>query len=294
VVPTAVLLLLLGLILALLSGALQQRLRGWLRARPARVFAVPAALAAFFCAAAASQRALSLPLLGLIAAYLLLPTACVYRLGPGPAKRPAALDFAAILLLWLPLELAAGAQFVPRPAQGFLHSVAYGIAILLALALFLGFRALDGMRYRPPSPRDLGYSLIGFAVAAPILIVLGLQLGFIPPFHFPAGLSAARVTRTFFVILAATALPEEILFRSLIQNSLMQRLGATNGVLLLAGVIFGGAHFNNGPQAFPNWRYAILAAIAGVIYGKVFQKSASVFSSAALHALVNTVKHLFF
>ena len=38
----------------------------------------------------------------------------------------------------------------------------------------------------------------------------------------------------------------------------------------------------------------ILATIAGVAYGKAFQKSASVFSSVTCHALVDTVKHVLF
>ncbi len=37
-----------------------------------------------------------------------------------------------------------------------------------------------------------------------------------------------------------------------------------------------------------------MATIAGFAYGKVFQKSSSVFSSAILHALINTSKHVFF
>jgi membrane protease YdiL (CAAX protease family) len=44
----------------------------------------------------------------------------------------------------------------------------------------------------------------------------------------------------------------------------------------------------------PNWRYAILAAIAGIAYGKVFAKSSSVFSSVTCHALVDATKHIFF
>ena len=57
---------------------------------------------------------------------------------------------AAILLLWLPLEFALGAKLVPRPAQGYLHSVAYGVAILLGLLLFLGYRSFPGLRFNPP------------------------------------------------------------------------------------------------------------------------------------------------
>jgi membrane protease YdiL (CAAX protease family) len=51
---------------------------------------------------------------------------------------------------------------------------------------------------------------------------------------------------------------------------------------------------NNGPQPLPNWRYMILATMAGVVFGWVFRKSSSILSSASLHALVNTVKYAFF
>jgi membrane protease YdiL (CAAX protease family) len=200
-----------------------------------------------------------------------------------------------ILMLWLPLELAVGASVFPKPLQGFFHTVAYGVAILLALWLFLIFRELPGMKYNlPHTIRDWTAPLIGYAIVSPILIPIGLWLGFIQPFHIPPGLTAWFVLSRFLIILAATALPEEILFRSLIQNSIMHKLGFTNRSLLLAAVIFGLAHLNNGPGPLPNWRYAIMATIAGFAYGKVFQKSSSVFSSAILHGLVNTSKHIFF
>jgi membrane protease YdiL (CAAX protease family) len=38
----------------------------------------------------------------------------------------------------------------------------------------------------------------------------------------------------------------------------------------------------------------ILATIAGIAYGKAFQRSGSVFSSVTCHALVDATKHLFF
>ncbi len=98
---------------------------------------------------------------------------------------------------------------------------------------------------------------------APILIVLGRAIGFLDPFHLPARWSAPGFAAQFLVILAATALPEEILFRGLIQNCLMQKLGANTRTLLLAALIFGCAHLNNGPQTLPNWRYMIVATVAG-------------------------------
>jgi membrane protease YdiL (CAAX protease family) len=112
--------------------------------------------------------------------------------------------------------------------------------------------------------------------------VIGLWLHFLAPFHAPG------------LILVGTALPEEILFRALIQNWLMQKFGGTDRVLFVAALIFGVSHLNNSPGPLPNWRYAILATIAGYAYGKVFQRASSVVSSATLHAMVNTVRHVCF
>jgi membrane protease YdiL (CAAX protease family) len=214
--------------------------------------------------------------------------------GPASAPRPTALDFLGILILWLPIEFAAGARVVPRPAQGFLHSVAYGIAILLGLVLWTGFRSFAGMKYNPPrQSRDFWLPLVGFAVVAPVLALVGIAIGFIPPPHLPVQ-SAGRMAAAVGLIYAGTALPEEILFRSLIQNLLMQRFGSGTRTLLAASLIFGCAHLDNGPQPLPNWRYMILATIAGFAYGKVFQKASTVLSSAGLHMLVDWTKHFFF
>ncbi|HLY20219.1 MAG TPA: type II CAAX endopeptidase family protein [Bryobacteraceae bacterium] len=291
---TLVLLLLLAAILSFLSPVVRERTRAGMRFRPALLFTLPAVLTLLFAGLAAASSAFSLPLAALILVYTFAPAFTAYAQGGGPVKRPTWLDCAIILMLWLPLEFSVGGGLIPRPAQGFLHSVAYGIAILLALAIFIGFRALEGMKYNLPRPRDLAYGLSAFLIAAPILIAAGRLLDFIPPFHLPAHPSAAGISRTFAVIFVGTALPEEILFRSLIQNWLMLRYGFTAPMLLVSAFIFGCAHLDNGPQPLPNWRYMILATIAGVAYGKAFQKASSVFSSVTCHALVDATKHVFF
>jgi membrane protease YdiL (CAAX protease family) len=120
-----------------------------------------------------------------------------------------------------------------------------------------------------------------------------MALGFIPAPHLPTQ-TAGRMAAAAGLILVGTALPEEILFRSLIQNLLMQRFGPGARTLVAASLIFGCAHLDNGPQPLPNWRYMILATLAGLAYGRVFQKSSTVVSSAALHMLVDWTKHFFF
>jgi membrane protease YdiL (CAAX protease family) len=283
-VRTAFLAILLGAVLSLLAPTLQGRLREWLRAAPRMVWLAPPVLTAIFAAASLLAGAFTLPLTAAVLVYTAVPVITSWWRQ----------DLLTVLLLWLPIEFAAGQSLVPVPARGFLHSVAYGIAILLGLVLFLGFRALPGMKYQAPrTKRDLWLPLVGFAAVAPVLVAVGIAIGFIPAPHLPVqpgGKMAAAVG----IIFAGTALPEEILFRALIQNLLMQRLGASTRTLLLASVIFGAAHLDNGPQALPNWRYMIEATIAGVAYGKVFQKSSSVCSGAILHTLVDWTKHFWF
>jgi membrane protease YdiL (CAAX protease family) len=291
---TLVLALLLALVFVLFSQSLQLRLRTCLAAAPALVWAVPFLLTAIFAAASLIPGSFSWPLTLVVLGYTAAPILCAWIQGAGSIDRPTALDFLTILLIWLPLEFGAARSLVPRPAQGFLHSVAYGVAILLGLTLFLGFRHFPGMKYNLPRRKaDFWLPLAGFAVAAPVLAVVGISIGFIPAPHWPVQ-SGGRLTAAIGLIFVGTALPEEILFRALIQNLLMLRFGQSARILLLASFIFGCAHLDNGPQPLPNWRYMILATIAGVAYGRVFQKSSSVCSSAGLHMLVDWTKHFFF
>lgn len=289
-----VLALLLGSILSFFFASIRKSVSGVLRRRPALIWAVPFLLTGIFSVAAALVDGGSLPLSGLILAYTSGPVLSTWLGRSGSVDRPSAWDFLTVLLLWLPLEFATGAALVPRPARGYLHNVAYGIAILLALLLFLGFRRTPGLKYNGPDDvRDAWWPLTGFAAAAPVLVLLGVALGFIPPPHPPLQ-SARSMAAAVAVIFLGTALPEEILFRSLVQNLLMQRFGTGWRTLLAASFIFGCAHLNNGPQPLPNWRYLILATLAGIAYGAVFQKASTVLSSATLHMLVDWTKHVFF
>lgn len=290
---TLYLALLLAAVFGLFVSSVQNGLRRVLQGKPALIWGLPFVLTAIFSAAAVQAGAFSGRLALLVLIYSALPILCVFPLGRAKGK-PHALDFLAILLLWLPLEFAAGGTLVPRPAQGFLHSVAYGIAILLGLVLFLCFRAMPGMKYDfPRSARDGWLPLAAFAMVAPILAVVGIAIGFIPPPHLPVQ-TGGKMAAAVGVIFAGTALPEEILFRSLIQNMMMLRFGSKLRTLLLASFIFGCAHLDNGPQPAPNWRYMILATVAGIAYGKVFVLSSTVLSSALLHTLVDWTKHFFF
>jgi membrane protease YdiL (CAAX protease family) len=277
---------LLACILALFCDRVQGGLRDQVRRRRPIIWGLPFLLTAYFLAASAAAGEVSWELILVVLAYTCAPVACAWWGAP---------DFLTIAFLWLPLEFPAGvARLIAKHAQGFLHSVAYGIAILLGVIVFACFRNIGGMKINWPREwGDVRRALIGFALTAPVLAMIGIPIGFIPMPHLPSA-TGGRMGAAAAIIFAGTALPEEILFRAMIQNLLMQRFGASTRTLLIAALIFGAAHLDNGPQPLPNWRYFILATIAGYAYGRVFQRSSTVMASALFHMMVDWTKHFFF
>lgn len=287
--------LLLCFLLLLLARAVQDRLRVVLQNRPALIFLAPLLLTAVFCSTAYFYRSLGVSLAALVAAYTLMPTALIYseRL-LNQTMRPSLVDFAVILMLWLPLEFAAGAALVPRRVQGVLHASAYGIAVLLGVLLFTIVRRWAGMKYCLPQRwKDLRNVLLGYAASVVLLIPFGLWIDFLARPHSPR-LSLQAAALRIVLIFFGTAFPEEVLFRALIQGWFTQRLRHPWTAVAVSGVIFGAAHLNNAPGPLPNWRYMAVATVAGLIFGSVFLRSTSVFTSTAVHAAVNTTKFLFF
>jgi hypothetical protein len=88
---------------------------------------------------------------------------------------------------------------------------------------------------------------------------------------------------TFFFI----AVPEELFFRGWVQNLLERRIGRTRGLLVTA-ILFGLSHFNK-RAAFFNWRYVVMAAIAGIFYGRAWRADRRVGASSVTHATVDSV-----
>ena len=132
---------------------------------------------------------------------------------------------------------------------------------------------------------DLKIGLREFLCFAPIAILLGFAMGFL---HFhatpgnPLTFGAGWLFTLFFV-----ALPEELFFRGLLLNLLERRVG-TNRALAITSLLFGLAHFNK-RAAYFNWRYVILAAIAGVFYGRAWLARRRLIASSITHATVDTV-----
>lgn len=89
-----------------------------------------------------------------------------------------------------------------------------------------------------------------------------------------------------------TCMAEEALFRGFIQYQLMRLLKNVRGNSIwavgLSAIIFGALHFQGG------FNYVILATVAGIGYGWIYQKTRYIESSILLHFLINTIQILFF
>jgi hypothetical protein len=159
-----------------------------------------------------------------------------------------------------------------------------------ALYAFLVVRRLEGVGYDfRARARDALIGLREYCFFAPIVIVLGIWIGFIAPHGgMPQASSAlAALLVTFFFV----AIPEELFFRGLLQNLLEPRLGYP-GSLFVTAAIFGLSHFNK-PLPF-NWRYVLLATIAGVFYGRAWHDRRRLLSSATTHTLVDVIWSFWF
>src|SRR5260370_18867228 len=93
-------------------------------------------------------------------------------------------------------------------------------------------------------------------------------------------------------ILFLTAWPEELLFRGLLQNMLSRASKSDLTGWWTASILFGFSHIPN--NYFPNWRYVVLASIAGFFYGWTWRKTGSIFASALVHAAVDATWHFLF
>ena len=219
------------------------------------------------------------------ALYLVLPMVIVGLMerakSVDPRQRGNWRDFVVLAVLGLAVDLrwfeAAWVRMAVFNKMLLLDAGLYG---------FLAIRQLDGvgfdLRFRE---RDVAVGVREFLLYVPVALPLGLWLGFL---HVHAGWppllrAMGGFVLTFFFI----AVPEELFFRGWMQN-LVERRGGRYPALAVTAVLFGLSHFNKRAVHF-NWRYVLLAALAGLFYGRAWRAERRVGASALTHALVDTV-----
>jgi membrane protease YdiL (CAAX protease family) len=223
---------------------------------------------------------------GWLAVYALMPVAIALLMDQARSadadRRGNWRDFVVLAVLGLAVDLR---WLEPAWPNGF---AAFGKMLLLDAGIFgfLAVRQLDGVGFDLRlKGRDAGVGLREFLLYAVIGLPLGLGLGFLHIHtNWPEPLHAlAAFVFTFLFI----AIPEELFFRGWLQNLLERRIGRT-AALVLTAVLFGLAHWNKRATSF-NWRYVLMAVIAGVFYGRAWRAQRRVGASSITHATVDTL-----
>lgn len=251
-----------------------------------------------------------------VVAGLLAVPYLIYSAGTGDFRSSSLLQLLAIVAVPL---LLYSAQPVRHPAK-FNWQDAVVAVWLVSIVLFHWFNGiwtvpanLDFMgrlllaalgilswTYIRPVP-DLGYRLtfdtralsaaaINFALFAAVAIPLGFALGFTawnPRWH-----GLADFLASYLEILLFIALLEEVFFRGFLQNLLSKSFGSGWRGQAVASCIFGLFHILHAP--FPNWRYVVLASVAGWFYGSAYRWGGTLVSSILVHTTVDALWRTFF
>lgn len=224
------------------------------------------------------------------ALYAALPVAIAWLLQQAaksdPGQRGNWRDAIVLLVLGLPVDLRWFERAWPNGLVGL------GKLLLVDAGLygFLTIRQLSGTGFDFHFRwSDWKTGLRELAFFAPLVLGLGLALGFLHPHSHALRLS---MIPTWIYIFIFIAVPEELFFRAWVQNLLERRVGR-RVALAVTALLFGLSHFNKRSAHF-NWRYVILASIAGIFYGRAWREQRRVPASSITHASVDAIWSFWF
>ena len=227
--------------------------------------------------------------IGVAAAIVVVP----HALAATAQQRPAGAwqDYLTLAGIWVTVKFSPSHWLWPYPDERLAYVFTVLLCLNVALAAFVLIRKIPGIGYNIGWGRRWSFFVLAsFLVFGAIAIPLGVGMHFIqfaPRWHAWPSLPFLFVAILFF-----TAWPEEFLFRGLLQNMLSRSSKSDLAGWLIASVLFGFSHITN--MGFPNWRYVILASIAGFFYGWTWRRTNSIFASALVHAAVDFTWHFLF
>jgi uncharacterized protein len=226
-----------------------------------------------------------------LALYLTLPVAIAWLLARAAAADPEQRGNWRDALILLTLGLAVDLRWFESAWPSGLQALGKILLVDAGLYGFLAIRRLSGTGFDFRLHwGDWKTGLRELVFFAPIVLLLGLALGFIHPHsNLPA---VGRAVLTWGGIFVFVALPEELFFRAWVQNLLERRVGR-RAALVIASVLFGLSHFNKRSAHF-NWRYVLLATIAGIFYGRAWREHRRVPASTITHTCVDWLWSLWF
>ncbi len=289
--------LVVGAFVGLTQTAFVRQLRSWAVASRVWAAGMPFLLLAPYLICTLGTRTFSFLALGKVLAYIAVPTALLLPDRLHSRETLGWRDVAAMVALAVPVAAGwlQGIWIWPQDIYVFRPL----FCVLVGGYAFMVLRNLDGVGFRLVWRKsDIWDALLNLLAFALLAIPLGIGLNFLHP-HVTAGLShvnsmgpVGNFLFLFIGIYLTVAIPEELLFRGILQNLLVRTIHkGPRGLygLLIASVTFGAAHLHHAPA--PNWRYAILATVAGIFYGNVYRTRGRLCASALTHALVDTIWH---
>jgi hypothetical protein len=240
--------------------------------------------------------------LGKLIAYILVPTALLLPDRLHHRETLTWRDALAMLALAVPVSAGWLGGIWVWPQDIYIFRPIF--CVLVGGYAFMVLRGLEGVGFRLVwRKNDVSDGLLNLLAFSLLAIPLGIAMHFIHP-HAMAPLAHGSVKGLgpvssflflFIGIYLTVAIPEELMFRGILQNLLVHTVHKGRpGLygLLIASVVFGAAHLHHAPV--PNWRYAILATLAGIFYGNVYRTRQRLCASALTHALVDTIWHFWF
>jgi hypothetical protein len=305
--------LLIGAFVGLTQTAFIKQLRHWAMSSAAVAGGLPILLLVPYLIYGWGTRTFALAALGKLIAYILVPTILLL---PDRLHHRESLtwrDCVAMVALAVPVAAGWLRGIWTWPQDIYIFRPIF--CVLVGGYGFLVLRGLEGAGYRLVWRKsDVSYALLNLLAFSLLALPLGLGLNFLHPHHMTP-LTRSAIFQTpwleslvqrigpgfnflflFIGIYLTVAIPEELLFRGFLQNLLARTIRkGPPGLygLLIASVVFGAAHLHHltGNPPHLNWKYAILATLAGIFYGNVFRTRQRLCASALTHALVDTIWH---
>jgi membrane protease YdiL (CAAX protease family) len=261
--------------------------RRWLAARgsaaPVLVSALPAAglVLASIAAGHVDPYFLPVAVLGILAVLL--------ALGEGTPGRPTLswTDVLCFLALWVPFDLHAWTRELWPGPSGLSYPFWALTVSLVAVAGFGGRRDLPGLGFRLPEPRDAAIGLVALVAFGAIALPLGYASRLLRAAPTLAHFGAGKAVAATLGIALTVALPEEILFRGVLDNGLLALVKRPWLALGLSSVAFGLTHWNNEKTLGGKVAYCVLASVAGVFYGLACRRSKGLPAAVLVHTLVD-------
>jgi CAAX protease family protein len=224
------------------------------------------------------------------ALYVALPVAIAWLLGQAAIADPEQRGNWRDAIILLTLGLAVDLRWFERAWPSTLTALGKLLLVDAALYGFVVIRQLTGTGFDFHFRwSDWKTGLRELAYFSPLVVAGGLALGFLHPHGNALRLS---MVPTWIYIFIFVAVPEELFFRAWMQNLLERRVGR-RAALAITAVLFGLSHFNKRSAHF-NWRYVVLASIAGIFYGRAWRKDRRVPASAITHASVDAIWSVWF